>query len=95
MTCINCNVINNYLIPGTEGPSPMIHVIVQTPPSFTVTPVGFYLKKIGDTLELPCDARDGDGTHRPTIVWIKVTLPKCNGDSEDVFTTTTHQTLLV
>ncbi|KAG8287966.1 hypothetical protein J6590_025304 [Homalodisca vitripennis] len=56
---------------GTEGPSPPIHVVVQRPPVFTVTPQNLYLRKVGDSIEIPCDALDGDGTHRPTIVWFK------------------------
>ncbi|KAH0950984.1 hypothetical protein HN011_005222 [Eciton burchellii] len=56
---------------GTEGPSPSITVIVQRPPVFTVTPQHLYMRKLGETLEIPCDARDGDDAHRPTIVWYK------------------------
>lgn len=56
---------------GTDGPSPPIHVVVQRPPVFTVTPHNVYLRKTGDSIEMPCDALDGDGTHRPTIVWFK------------------------
>ncbi|XP_023287560.1 protein borderless isoform X2 [Orussus abietinus] len=56
---------------GTEGPSPSINVIVQRPPIFTVTPQHLYMRKLGETLEIPCDARDGDQSHRPTIVWYK------------------------
>ncbi|XP_054260540.1 protein borderless-like [Macrosteles quadrilineatus] len=56
---------------GTDGPSPPIHVVVQRPPVFTVTPQNLYLRKVGDSIEIPCDALDGDGTHRPTIVWFK------------------------
>ncbi|OXU19625.1 hypothetical protein TSAR_016370 [Trichomalopsis sarcophagae] len=60
---------------GTEGPSPPITVIVQRPPVFTVTPQHLYMRKLGDTLEIPCDARDGDLNHRPTIVWYKDGTP--------------------
>ncbi|XP_076174776.1 borderless isoform X2 [Ptiloglossa arizonensis] len=56
---------------GTEGPSPTITVIVQRPPVFTVTPQHLYIRKLGETLEIPCDARDGDQAHRPSIVWYK------------------------
>ncbi|XP_011878462.1 PREDICTED: protein turtle isoform X2 [Vollenhovia emeryi] len=56
---------------GTEGPSPSITVIVQRPPMFTVTPQHMYMRKLGESLEIPCDARDGDDSHRPTIVWYK------------------------
>ncbi|CAL7934633.1 unnamed protein product [Xylocopa violacea] len=56
---------------GTEGPSPSITVIVQRPPVFTVTPQHLYIRKLGENLEIPCDARDGDQSHRPSIVWYK------------------------
>ncbi|XP_012222362.1 protein borderless isoform X2 [Linepithema humile] len=56
---------------GTEGPSPSISVIVQRPPVFTITPQHLYMRKLGESLEIPCDARDGDDAHRPTIVWYK------------------------
>ncbi|XP_014210122.1 protein borderless isoform X1 [Copidosoma floridanum] len=64
-----------YNVLGTEGPSPPITVIVQRPPVFTVTPQHLYMRKLGDTLEIPCDARDGDINHRPTIVWYKDGTP--------------------
>ncbi|XP_017760125.1 PREDICTED: protein borderless isoform X1 [Eufriesea mexicana] len=56
---------------GTEGPSPSITVVVQRPPVFTVTPLHMYVRKLGENLEIPCDARDGDQSHRPSIVWYK------------------------
>lgn len=56
---------------GTEGPSPAITVIVQRPPVFTVTPQHLYIRKLGESLEIPCDAKDGDESHRPSIVWYK------------------------
>lgn len=56
---------------GTDGPSPPIHVMVQRPPVFTLQPQNLYLRKIGDSLEMPCDALDGDGSHRPSIYWFK------------------------
>ncbi|XP_003486686.1 protein borderless isoform X2 [Bombus vosnesenskii] len=56
---------------GTDGPSPSITVVVQRPPVFTVTPQHLYIRKLGESLEIPCDARDGDQSHRPSIVWYK------------------------
>ncbi|XP_050573957.1 protein borderless isoform X2 [Bombus affinis] len=56
---------------GTDGPSPSITVVVQRPPVFTVTPQHLYIRKLGENLEIPCDARDGDQSHRPSIVWYK------------------------
>ncbi|XP_068085306.1 protein borderless isoform X2 [Anabrus simplex] len=63
-----CTPINEL---GTQGASSPVTVIVQRPPIFTITPHNLYLRKIGDTLEMPCDAIDGSETHRPTIVWFR------------------------
>ncbi|KAJ8669633.1 hypothetical protein QAD02_000892 [Eretmocerus hayati] len=65
---------------GTGGSSPAISVVVQRPPMFTITPQHLYMRKIGDTLEIPCDAQDGDLNHRPTIVWYKVSFTKLRFD---------------
>lgn len=56
---------------GTQGPSPAMYVTVQRAPVFTRTPHNLYLKKLGETIEIPCDARDGDNGHKPMIVWYK------------------------
>lgn len=64
-----CSAFNSL---GTDGPSAPIHVVVQRPPVFTVTPQNLYLRKVGDSIEIPCSAMDGDGLHKPTIVWFKV-----------------------
>ncbi|KAH1021052.1 hypothetical protein HUJ04_010615 [Dendroctonus ponderosae] len=56
---------------GTQGPSPGMYVIVQKAPIFTVTPHNLYLRKLGETIEIPCDARDGNNGHSPIIVWSK------------------------
>lgn len=56
---------------GTDGPSPIINVIVQRPPTFVLKPKLLYVTKIGGKVEMHCDARDRDGTHRPQISWIK------------------------
>ncbi|KAM8718185.1 hypothetical protein ACLKA7_004832 [Drosophila subpalustris] len=54
---------------GTDGPSPIISVIVLRPPIFSVTPKPIYIQKLGETAELPCEAIDRDGNNRPSIVW--------------------------
>lgn len=59
---------------GTEGPSTNMHVIVQRPPVFVRTPHNLYLKKLGETIEMPCDARDAENGHKPIIVWYKVRI---------------------
>ncbi|XP_060531403.1 protein borderless [Cylas formicarius] len=56
---------------GTQGSSPPMHVFVQKAPVFTRIPHNLYLKKLGETVELPCDAKDGDNGHKPMIVWYK------------------------
>ncbi|KAK9507378.1 hypothetical protein O3M35_007251 [Rhynocoris fuscipes] len=62
-TCTPTNEI------GSAGPSPPIHVIVQHPPVFTMTPHNMYLRKPGDSIHMICDALDGET--RPKIVWFK------------------------
>lgn len=57
---------------GTDGPSPVINVIVLRPPIFTVTPKAIYIQKLGETVQLPCQAIDRDGTNHPTIDWKRV-----------------------
>lgn len=57
---------------GTEGASPIINVIVQRPPRFTLRPKQIYIHKLGDYAEMSCDAIDRDGRHRPLISWTKV-----------------------
>ncbi|EDW77650.2 uncharacterized protein Dwil_GK24612 [Drosophila willistoni] len=54
---------------GTDGPSPIISVIVLRPPIFSVTPKTIYIQKLGEAAELPCEAIDRDGNNRPSIVW--------------------------
>ena len=59
---------------GSDGPSPVINVIVQRPPVFTLQPKPIYIHKLGDTVRFRCDAIDRDGYHRPTIVWSRVSI---------------------
>ncbi|KAL0267467.1 UNVERIFIED_CONTAM: hypothetical protein PYX00_009725 [Menopon gallinae] len=56
---------------GTEGPSPVMNVIVQKSPVFSVIPHNLYLRKKGATVEMACDAFDVDGKYKPTIIWFK------------------------
>lgn len=57
---------------GTAGASPNINVVVRRPPVFTVKPHNLYLKKLGETVDMHCDAIDGDGVHKPIIKWSRV-----------------------
>ncbi|XP_044733177.1 protein borderless isoform X2 [Chrysoperla carnea] len=59
---------------GTAGPSPNINVVVRRPPVFTVKPHNLYLKKLGETVDMHCDAIDGDGVHKPIIKWSRKDL---------------------
>uniref|UniRef100_A0A1A9W0H3 Ig-like domain-containing protein n=1 Tax=Glossina brevipalpis TaxID=37001 RepID=A0A1A9W0H3_9MUSC len=61
---------------GTDGPSPVINVIVLRPPIFTVTPKAIYIQKLGETVELPCQAIDRDGSNHPSIDWKRLHAPK-------------------
>lgn len=56
---------------GTEGPSTLIHVIVQRPPVFTLKPEPIYITKLGESATMYCDAKDRDGTHSALIQWRK------------------------
>lgn len=47
-------------------------VIVQRAPIFTITPHILYLRKIGDTVVMHCDAIDGEGLDKPNLAWSRV-----------------------
>ncbi|XP_045479639.1 protein borderless isoform X2 [Harmonia axyridis] len=56
---------------GTQGPSSPMQVIVQKPPVFLSRPNNMYIKKLGELIEIPCQAKDGENGHKPIIVWYK------------------------
>lgn len=56
---------------GTQGPSNRMHVVVQRPPIFTITPHVLYIRKTGESVVMACDAIDGESAIRPTISWFK------------------------
>lgn len=58
---------------GTSGSSPVIRVIVQRPPHFKIKPKQIYITKLGDTVEMHCNARDPtrDDELAP-VDWIRV-----------------------
>lgn len=56
---------------GTAGPSPTITVYVQKPPEFTIKPQNMYLRKLGDFLEMPCEATDRANAPPPSVMWYK------------------------
>ncbi|XP_018336675.2 protein borderless [Agrilus planipennis] len=56
---------------GTEGPSARIHVVILRPPVFTIRPMSLYLKRLGESVEIPCEASDGDRDLKPLVTWYK------------------------
>ncbi|KAK6313102.1 hypothetical protein J4Q44_G00164490 [Coregonus suidteri] len=61
-----CTAYNSY---GTMGQSEPTKVILQDPPSFSVSPRAEYLQEVGRELVIPCEA---DGDPSPNITWSKV-----------------------
>ncbi|KAL0979457.1 hypothetical protein UPYG_G00185330 [Umbra pygmaea] len=61
-----CTPYNSY---GTMGQSEPTKVILQDPPSFSLSPRAEYLQEVGRELLIPCEA---DGDPRPNITWSKV-----------------------
>ncbi|XP_018406942.1 PREDICTED: protein turtle-like isoform X2 [Cyphomyrmex costatus] len=58
-----------YNAQGTQGSSGPMEVLVRNPPVFTLEPEPVYTKKVGETVEMHCDAQEADGTQKPTIQW--------------------------
>lgn len=58
-----------YNAQGTQGDSGVMEVLVRKPPAFTVEPETLYQRKVGDSVEMHCDAIEAEGTERPTIKW--------------------------
>ncbi|XP_029408110.2 protein turtle isoform X3 [Bactrocera dorsalis] len=58
-----------YNAQGTQGSSGPMEVLVRKPPTFTVEPESLYQRKVGDSVEMHCDAIEAEGTQRPTIKW--------------------------
>ncbi|XP_032569836.1 protein turtle isoform X6 [Drosophila sechellia] len=58
-----------YNAQGTAGASGVMDVLVRKPPAFTVEPETLYQRKVGDSVEMHCDALEAEGTERPTIKW--------------------------
>lgn len=60
---------------GTQGSSPIIHVIVQRPPTFKIKPKQIYITKLGEEVELHCEARDASNEHfKSPVEWIRVSF---------------------
>ncbi|EZA62875.1 Protein turtle [Ooceraea biroi] len=58
-----------YNAQGTQGSSGAMEVLVRNPPVFTLEPESVYTKKVGETVEMHCDAQEAEGTQKPTIQW--------------------------
>ena len=49
-------------------------VLVRKPPVFTIEPDSMYQRKVGETVEMHCDAQETEGTQKPTIQWQRVSV---------------------
>ncbi|XP_014468291.1 PREDICTED: protein turtle-like isoform X9 [Dinoponera quadriceps] len=58
-----------YNAQGTQGSSGPMEVLVRNPPVFTLEPETMYTRKVGETVEMHCDAQEAEGTQKPTIQW--------------------------
>nr|CAD7590105.1 unnamed protein product [Timema genevievae] len=58
-----------YNAQGTQGSSGPMEVLVRKPPVFTVEPDSLYQRKVGETVEMHCDAQEAEGTQKPNIQW--------------------------
>ncbi|CAH1159818.1 unnamed protein product [Phaedon cochleariae] len=58
-----------YNAQGTQGSSGQMEVLVRKPPVFTIEPEAMYQKKVGETVEMHCDAQEAEGTQKPNIQW--------------------------
>lgn len=46
-----------------------MEVLVRKPPVFTLEPEPLYQRKVGESVEMHCDALESEGTQRPNIQW--------------------------
>lgn len=58
-----------YNAQGTQGSSGAMEVLVKKPPVFTMEPDPLYQRKVGETVEMQCDALESEGTQKPNIQW--------------------------
>ena len=61
-----------YNAHGTQRSSDPMEVLVRNPPVFTLEPQSMYQRKVGETVEMHCDAREAEGTQRPSVTWQRV-----------------------
>ncbi|KAI5710718.1 hypothetical protein M8J75_011009 [Diaphorina citri] len=68
-----------YNAHGTQGSSGQMEVLVRKPPAFTIKPEAMYQRKVGESVDMHCEAQEAEGTQKPTITWQRrdgVALPK-------------------
>ncbi|KAF4526583.1 hypothetical protein B566_EDAN015695 [Ephemera danica] len=58
-----------YNAQGTQGSSGPMEVLVRKPPVFTIEPENLYQRKVGETVEMVCEALEAEGTQKPSIQW--------------------------
>ncbi|XP_058454124.1 protein turtle-like isoform X2 [Malaya genurostris] len=58
-----------YNAQGTQGSSGHMEVLVRKPPAFTIEPDPLFQRKVGESVEMHCDAQEAEGTSKPTIIW--------------------------
>ncbi|XP_039285439.1 protein turtle [Nilaparvata lugens] len=58
-----------YNAQGTQGSSGQMEVLVRKPPVFTLEPDPLYQRKVGESVEMHCDAQEAEGTQKPNIQW--------------------------
>jgi immunoglobulin superfamily member 9B len=46
-----------------------MEVLVRKPPVFTLEPDPMYQRKVGESVEMHCDALEAEGTQKPNIQW--------------------------
>ncbi|XP_065332558.1 protein turtle isoform X2 [Cloeon dipterum] len=58
-----------YNAQGTQGSSGPMEVLVRKPPVFTLEPESLYQRKLGESVEMVCEAQEAEGTQKPVIQW--------------------------
>lgn len=46
-----------------------MEVLVRKPPVFTLEPDAMYQRKVGESVEMHCEAQEAEGTQRPQVQW--------------------------
>ncbi|CAD7079244.1 unnamed protein product [Hermetia illucens] len=58
-----------YNAQGTQGSSGPMEILVRKPPTFTIEPEPLYQRKVGESVEMHCDALEAEGTQKINIQW--------------------------